>query len=46
MHDDRELNIDELSAVVGGTANTGNGSMSHPKPSPVDELIKWILGKL
>jgi bacteriocin-like protein len=44
MRDDQELNIDELSAVYGGTASTGNGSMSHPKPSPVDQLIKWILG--
>jgi bacteriocin-like protein len=46
MHDDRELNIDELSAVNGGTASTGNGSLPHPKPSPVDQLIKWILNAL
>jgi len=44
MHDDRELNIDELSAVHGGMASTGGGF--HPKPSPVDEFIKWLLGKL
>jgi len=44
MHDDRELNIDELSAVNGGTANTGNGSLPHPKP-PFD-VVKWILGLL
>jgi bacteriocin-like protein len=46
MDDDRELNIDELSAVNGGTASTGNGSLPHPKPSPVDQLIKWILNAL
>ena len=45
MRDDKELSIDQLSAVIGGMASTGNGSMSHPKPSPVDELIKWILSK-
>jgi hypothetical protein len=46
MRDDQELTIDQLSAVNGGTANTGNGSLPHPKPSPVEVLIKWILGKL
>ena len=44
MHDDRELNIDELSAVIGGATSTGGGF--HPKPSPVDQIIKWILEKL
>ena len=46
MHDDRELNIDELSAVHGGMASTGNGSLPDPKPSPVDQIIKWILDAL
>jgi len=46
MHNDQELSIDQLSAVNGGMANTGNGSMSHPKPPLVDQIIKWILSKL
>jgi hypothetical protein len=46
MRDDQELSIDQLSGVVGGATNTNNGSMSHPKPSPVDVLIKWIVGML
>jgi bacteriocin-like protein len=44
MHDDRELNIDELSAVVGGATSTGGGF--HPKPSPIPDIIKWILSHL
>jgi bacteriocin-like protein len=44
MQDDRELNIDELSAVTGGMASKGGGF--HPKPSPVDEFIKWLVSKL
>jgi bacteriocin-like protein len=43
MHDDQELNIDELSAVVGGATSTSGGF--HPKPLPVPEIIKWILSK-
>jgi hypothetical protein len=46
MRDDQELTIDQLSAVNGGMANTGNGSMSHPKPPLVEQIIKWILSKL
>lgn len=46
MKTDRELNIDELAAVQGGMANTGNGSMSHPKPPLVDQIVKWILSHL
>jgi hypothetical protein len=46
MNDDRELNIDELFAVNGGMANTGNGSMSHPKPPLVDQIVKWIISHL
>ena len=46
MHDDRELNIDELSAVVGGATSSTNGSLPHPKPSPVDQIIRWILDAL
>ena len=45
MRDDQELSIDQLSAVIGGMTSNG-GSLPHPKPSPVDDLIKWILGKL
>ena len=44
MHDERELNIDELSAVVGGATSTGGGF--HPKPVPVPDIIKWILSHL
>ncbi len=44
MHDDRELSIDELSAVVGGATSTGGGF--HPQPSPVDQFIKWLLDAL
>jgi bacteriocin-like protein len=44
MHDDRELNIDELSAVVGGATSTSGGF--HPKPDPVAEIIKWIISHL
>jgi len=43
MHDDRELNIDELAAVAGGTNSNNNGSLPHPKPSPWDQLIQLIL---
>jgi len=46
MRDDQELSIDQLSAVIGGMTSNNGGSMPHPKPSPMDELIKWILGKL
>ena len=46
MNDDRELNIDELSTVHGGMANTGNGSLPHPKPPLVDQIIKWIISHL
>ncbi len=46
MRDDQELSIDQLSSVVGGATNNNNGSLPHPKPSPVDVLIKWILSKL
>ena len=46
MRHDQELSIDELSGVIGGMTNNNNGSLPHPKPSPMDELIKWILGKL
>jgi hypothetical protein len=45
MHDDRELSIDELSAVFGG-ATSNNDSLPHPQPSPWDRLIQWILGAL
>ncbi|MBR1272254.1 bacteriocin [Bradyrhizobium sp. AUGA SZCCT0222] len=44
MQNDHELNIDELSAVYGGMATSRDGTMPHPKPSPMDQLIKWILG--
>jgi hypothetical protein len=44
MHDDRELSIDDLSAVIGGMTSNNNGSLPYPKPSPVEQLIKWILG--
>ena len=46
MRDNQELSIDQLSAVLGGMTSNGGGSMPHPKPSPVDVLFKWILGKL
>ena len=46
MHDDRELSIDELSAVFGGATSSNNGSLPHPQPSPWDRLIQWILGAL
>ena len=45
MRHDQELSIDQLSTVLGGTTSN-SGSMSHPRPSPADVLIKWILGKL
>ena len=45
MHNDQELNIDQLSAVIGGMTNNGNGSLPHPKP-PVNPIIKWILDHL
>ena len=49
MRDDRELNIDELniddlSAMVGGATSTSGGF--HPKPLPIPEIIKWILSHL
>jgi len=44
MQNDHELNIDELSAVYGGMATSRDGTMPYPKPSPVDQFIKWILG--
>jgi bacteriocin-like protein len=40
MRDERELNIDELSAVVGGATSMGGGGGFHPKP-PFD-IIKWL----
>ncbi|MGH6707618.1 MAG: hypothetical protein ACREEK_01485 [Bradyrhizobium sp.] len=46
MRNDQELNIDQLSAVIGGMTSNRNGSLPYPKPSPVEVLIKWILGKL
>jgi hypothetical protein len=46
MRDDQELSIDQLSIVNGGAASIGNGSLPHPNPSPVEVIIKWILGKL
>lgn len=46
MKNDRELNIGELSTVQGGTANTGNGSLPHPKPPLVDQIVKWIISHL
>ena len=46
MHKDQELNIDQLSGVVGGMTDNRNGSLPYPKPSPIEVLIKWILGKL
>jgi hypothetical protein len=46
MRDDQELNIDQLSSVVGGMTDNRNGSLPYPKPSPMEVLIKWILGKL
>jgi hypothetical protein len=46
MHDDRELSIDELSAVYGGATSRDGGSLPHPQPSPVDQIIKWILNAL
>ncbi|MBR1225823.1 MULTISPECIES: bacteriocin [unclassified Bradyrhizobium] len=44
MQNDQELNIEELSAVYGGMATSKDGTMPYPKPSPMDQLIKWILG--
>jgi len=44
MHNDQELSIDQLSGVRGGMATSKDGSLPYPKPSPVDQLIKWILG--
>ena len=32
--------------VNGGMANTGNGSLPHPKPPLVDQIIKWIISHL
>jgi hypothetical protein len=46
MHDDRELSIDELAAVFGGATSSNNGSLPHPKPSPVDQIIRWIFDAL
>lgn len=45
MRDARELTADELSAVQGGATNTNKGGL-HPEPSPLDQIIKWILGAL
>jgi hypothetical protein len=45
MHDDRELSIEELSAVFGG-ATSRDGSLPHPQPSPWDRIVQWILGVL
>jgi len=45
MHNDQELSIDQLSGVVGGMTSNQNGSLPYPKPSPVDQLIKWILSQ-
>jgi len=45
MRDDQELNIDQLSAVVGGMTSQSGGF--HPKPPPsATEIIKWILSHL
>ena len=44
MHVVRELTTDELSAVHGGATNSKGGF--HPEPSPVDQIIKWILSHL
>jgi bacteriocin-like protein len=46
MHEVRELTTEELAAVQGGATNQNNGSLPHPKPSPVDDIIRWILGAL
>jgi hypothetical protein len=46
MRDDQELSIDQLSGVLGGMTSNNNGSLPYPKPSPMEVLIKWILGKL
>ena len=46
MRDDQKLSIDQLSAVIGGMAPSRDGTMPYPKPSPVDQIIKWILGML
>ena len=40
----RELTTDELSAVRGGATN--NGSPPRPAPSPVEQIVKWILNHL
>ncbi len=45
MHNDQELSVDQLSGVVGGMPPNRNGTMPYPKPSPVDQLIKWILSQ-
>ena len=42
MHNDKELSLDELSAVIGGATSTSGGF--HPKP-PFD-IVKWILSLL
>jgi len=46
MRDDRELDIDELSAVVGGATSTSGGFHPKPAPLPIPDIIKWILGHL
>ena len=43
MPDERELNIDELSAVVGGATSMGGGGF-HPQP-PFD-FLKWLTSVL
>ena len=44
MRDERELNIDELSAVIGGATSMGGGGGFHPQP-PFD-FVKWLAGVL
>jgi hypothetical protein len=44
MHAVRELTAEELTAVCGGATN--NGSLPRPAPSPVEQIVKWILSHL
>ena len=44
MRDDKELSVDQLSAVVGGATSTSGGF--HPKPAPIPDIFKWILSHL
>lgn len=45
MRLDRELTIDELSAVCGG-ATAKDGTLPHPQPSPFQQIIAWIVNAL